>query len=379
MNGRERILAALSPEGSPEIPAVICYESIFIRDSWDDLAGLPWWYAEAPDIPRQAQWRAEVMRRICQDWFELPSCPSRAERRILSIVERGGRVFRVDSRTGEETLLEQPRVSGWDPSRAAASVHPVAPPSTPDEVDAAIPAPSPDAAAVSRADGRCDLARRLLDGPGRALFPLRHVSSPLWSCYDLWGFEGLMTRVAEEPDLVRRACARYLARAISRIGEAAALGARGIWVEECMTDMIGPDAFRRLNLPFLDALLGEIRARGLASFYYYCGSPARTWDMILGLPADSLALEEGKKGFSVDIEEVVDRVGGRRCVLGNLDAIALLPRASEDDLRGEIGRQIRAGRRNGSRFIMSIGSPVTPETPVPRVRWYCDTARELGR
>jgi len=47
-------------------------------------------------------------------------------------------------------------------------------------------------------------------------------------------------------------------------------------------------------------------------------------------------------------------------------------------LRAEIARQITAGRRNGSRFIMSLGSPVTPGTPVVRVRRYCELVRELA-
>jgi len=56
----------------------------------------------------------------------------------------------------------------------------------------------------------------------------------------------------------------------------------------------------------------------------------------------------------------------------------LLPRASEEELRAEITRQIAAGRRNGSRFIMSLGSPVTPGTSVEKVRLYCDLVHDLG-
>lgn len=102
------------------------------------------------------------------------------------------------------------------------------------------------------------------------------------------------------------------------------------------------------------------------------------WDRILSLGADALALEESKKGFSIDVEEVVDRVGGRMCVLGNLDAITLLDRGSDAELEREIGRQLRAGRRNDGRFIMSIGSPVTPGKPLERVRRYLDIAHQLG-
>lgn len=88
--------------------------------------------------------------------------------------------------------------------------------------------------------------------------------------------------------------------------------------------------------------------------------------------ADALALEESKKGFVIDIEEIVEKVNGRCTVLGNLDAMDLLKNGTEEQLRAEIVRQIAAGRRNKSRFMMSIDSPVTPATSVERVRLYCD-------
>jgi uroporphyrinogen-III decarboxylase len=85
-----------------------------------------------------------------------------------------------------------------------------------------------------------------------------------------------------------------------------------------------------------------------------------------------------REGFVIDIEEIVRRVRGRCAVLGNLDAIDLLSNGSEAQLRAEISRQIAAGRQNDSRFVMSIGSPVTPKTPIERVRLYCDLVHELG-
>ncbi len=187
-----------------------------------------------------------------------------------------------------------------------------------------------------------------------------------------------MLLVATRPDLVRRACERLLAIAIRRVKVARALGAAGIWLEECMTDMVSPAAFEALCLPFVQQLVAAIRDAGMKSIYYYCGSPADRWDLLLSTGADALSLEESKKGFTIDMEEVVSRAAGRCAVLGNLDAIHLLPSASEDDLRAEIARQLLAGRRNAGRFLMSIGSPVTPGTPVARVRRYCEMVRELS-
>jgi len=55
----------------------------------------------------------------------------------------------------------------------------------------------------------------------------------------------------------------------------------------------------------------------------------------------------------------------------------LLPNGSVAELRVEIERQAAAGRENNGRFVMSLGSPVTPGTPVARVRRYCDLVHAL--
>jgi hypothetical protein len=371
------IEAALSPEGTPEIPAVICYEGIYVRDHWDQLTPSPWWYRSAPDVERQVAWRRDAIARTGQDWFVLAPGRSREERRRLDVQVGATGVYLVDRLTGGRERIDEPRIGGWTATDGVESLHPAWPPTTPDGIDQLVPQP-PDVGRVL-ADGRGELAAALLAGFGASLYPIWHVSSPLWRGYHLWGFEGLMTMVAERPELVEHACRRYLALGIGEVQLGAALGAAGVWIEDCMTDAISPRAFARLNLPFVRALVEEVRAAGLKSIYYYCGDPTDRWDHLLAVGADALSLEESKKGFVVDVDEVVQRVRGRCAVLGNLDAIELLPHASEDELRAEIQRQVAAGRRNGSRFVMSLGSPVTPGTPVSKVRLYCDLAHELGR
>ena len=101
MNGQERIEAAFSPEGTPEIPAVICYEGIFVRDHWSQLSSDPWWIRHSFDIERQSAWRRQVVEAISQDWFALPLGPSYDERAHLSIRAHEGAAYMVDDRTGE--------------------------------------------------------------------------------------------------------------------------------------------------------------------------------------------------------------------------------------------------------------------------------------
>ena len=222
-----------------------------------------------------------------------------------------------------------------------------------------------------------DLALRLI-AEFPSIYPMCHVSSPLWCLYDLWGFEGMMTMIGEQPDLAGYAARRYLELCLDDVRQAKALGAAGIWIEECLTDMISPALFGAINVPLVAELVSAIHAAGMQTIYYYCGNPHGRLDMLISTGADALALEESKKDFTIDIDDIVDRVQGRCAVLGNLDAIYLLEHGSEAKLRAELSRQIAAGRRNGSRFVMSTGSPVTPGTPVERVRLYCDLVHELG-
>ncbi len=378
MNGRERILAALSPEGTPEIPVVIPYEGILIRDHWPQLSRAPWWVREDPDLDVQTAWRLQVIEALEQDGFALPACRPAVERQRMRLEPGVAGPALIDSATGRVTPLVEPRVGGWTATDGVQSVHPVRPPHAPEEVEAAIPFAPPVDAARLRAEGRADLADRLIAATGGALFPLRHVSAPLWSCYDLWGYEGLMAAVAEAPDLVHAACRRYLVRAVASVHESAALGAAGIFVEDCLTDAVSPAAFRALNLAYLRDLTDAIRAEGLRSIHYFCGDPAGKWEALLDSGANALALEESKKGFCIDIAEVADRVAGRMALLGNVDAIHLLPNATPDALAAEVIRQTAAGRRNGSRFVLSLGSPVTPGTSLEQVRQYCRTARRLS-
>ena len=374
MKGRAKIESALSAGGTSQVPAVICYEGIFARDHWRELTDCPWWYREAPDLERQLAWRRDVIEAVGQDWLYLPTGLSARERENLSIEVRPEGVFRLDCSSGNAVALIEPPVSGMSSSGRLLSVHPPHLADTFEQIDALIPAPPRTLSDRTRGD----LAAKLLDEFGEDLYPIAHASSPLWSCYSLWGFEDMMVMVAERSDLVEHACRRFLDYRLQDIRELAAMGAAGVWIEDCLTDMVGPEAFESLNVRFLRPLVQEIRAAGMHSIHYFCGNPKGKWDQLLAVGADAIALEESKKGFEIDIEDVVNVVQGRMAVLGNLDAIGILQDGSEQELAAEIDRQVRAGRRNKGRFVMSIGSPVTPATPVERVRRYCDLVHHIG-
>lgn len=377
MSGRERMEAAFSADGARELPAVICYESVFLRDHWSQFTTCPWWYLHMSDAERQLLWTRDLVGALGQDWLQMFPWASLADQEHITVEASSEGVFRIDRRTGRREAMLPPRPGGWT-AESVESVRPAHLAESPEEIEAAIPrAGGVDSDPQAAAD-RWKVAAALIAEFGANLWPYRHVSGPLWKTYDLWGFEGMMTMIATRPDLVRVACERYLAAALREVQEATDHGAAGIWIEDCLTDMISPEAFAELNLPFLRRLVAAIRSAGMKSLYYFCGDPAGKWDLILSLGADALGFEEGKKGFRNDIDEIVEQVRGRCVVLGNLDSIGVLQDGDERCLREGIGRQVAAARRNGSRFVLSLGSPPTAATPLERVRLYCDLAHEMG-
>ena len=376
MTGREKIEAAFSQGGAAELPVVICYESVFIRDHWPQLTSCPWWYLQSPDAERQERWSREVAARVGQDWVHLfPFC-STDERADQPIEERADGVYRLDPSSGSEQELTPPQVSGWNVEKTVESVRVERLPETFDEIDHLL---RQQFGGNLLGGASHELASRMVECLGRERFPYRHVSGPFWSTYGLWGFEGMMTLAGTRPDLVKHACDRILIRTLAEIHEYARQGMAGIWIEDCLMDMLSPAAFANLDVPFIRRIVDEIRGCGMKSIYYYTGNPAGKLELILSIGADALSFEESKKDFRVDIEELAGRLAGQCVLLGNLDAVGVLQTGDESQLREELCRQIRAGRKNRSRFIMSLGSPVTPDTPVERVRLYCDLARELGK
>lgn len=378
MTNREKLLTAFTPEGTPEMGVVSCYELIFMRDHWFSLTSVPWYYAGSGLVEEELGWVQDFAAKSGLEWLAVSACPSCTERRHCRFEKRGQSVWRVNEQTGKETQLMEPIPSGTNTSCASdkhLSIDKL--PATQEQIDELIPeVPAFDRASFL-ADGRNDVAAAIRKRFDLVLYG--HIPSPLWALYALLGYEGLMIFLAQNQDLARYTGRRILRNIRHMIRMISALGADAVWIEECLMDQISPRNFAELNAPILRDCVKEIRDCGLKSIYYYCGNPNDRLDTILNVGADALHFEESKKGFTIDIADIIKRINGRCVVFGNLDTLAVLQNGSEDALHSEVKRQLEAGRDNGNRFIMSTGSPVTPKTPVEKVRRYTDITRDLAK
>lgn len=371
MTPLRRMQLAIDRGPLQEIPVVICYLGIFLRDHWQQVTDKPWWALRSPDIADRLQVDRDLLVKLDLDWIPVSMCQPESWRRSHSIRVENGRVFLVDGEGNRNEIRKPP--PGGDTLYIAPE------PAIEDVSDIEEAIPVRDAAELSR-QGRLDYVRMLRKDVGSDRFLVASMVTPFWKALSQsFGFRSMMLNLRRDPGLVERALERITEDRREMIRAYARAGVDGIWLEECLASAaeISPADYRRFALPYNRELVEVIHDEGARCIYYPCGDITDRMDSIVETGADCISLEESKKGFEIDISEVDRAVSGRACLFGNLSS-DLLERGSDKELSAGIRRQIEVGRRHG-RFVMSLGSPVTPGTGVQRVADYVRISREESR
>lgn len=365
---RQRLHAVLEGKPTDLFPVVIPYLDIYVRDHWEEATNVPWWSVCDGNLDANFQVIRDVQERLALDWVPVHGGASRAWRERHRVELRDGLPMLVDLELGKATPLRRQPVGGDQHLVRTASVK-----SEADAKDAVRVV----SASEMIAEGRFDLARRVIETLGKELFVVGSVSTPFWNLYFHFGFFELMTNLIERPRLVERLLEDLTTSLTEVVRAYAAIGYDGVWIEDCYAsaDLISPTQFRRFAAPYAGRLVAEVNRLGMKSIYYFCGEIDERLEDILAMNPHALALEESKKGFEIDIAKVDALVADRTCLFGNFDAITLLERGKDSEILAEIERQLAVGRKRG-RFVLSLGSPVTPRTPTVRVRQWVDWSRE---
>lgn len=372
MDSKRRMLEAISRGLESDFPVVIPYTGIFLRDHWEEITNKPWWVMSNINLSARLEVEEDLLRKLDLDWVECTLCPSRGWRESHRIEVINGRVFLVNVVSGERREIRRPPIGGdiirIDREPLIKSISDV-------EKHVRIM----DAMEMIK-NGNLDYAKMIVENFGSRKFVCASVSSPYWAALNnYFGFKGMLLSILKRADIVRAALNRITEQIIEVLKAYAEVGVDGIWLEECLASAneISPKVFREIILPYNAEIISVMRHLGLKSIYYSCGDVRDRLGSMLDAQPDCIALEESKKGFKIDIEWVSEIVASRACIFGNIDSINVLQNGTISELEKEIERQINVGRKH-RRFVVSLGSPVTPKTPISRVRKYIEIARRLS-
>ncbi len=384
MSGRDKMLKAITEGTLTEIPVVIPYIGIFLRDHWEEITNEPWWIQNSWNLESRIRVDKALEEKIDIDWMSCRLCPSSVWRLSHQIKVINNEVYLVGTYPayqGSVEKLHRPPPGGIQESL-----------STRTREGAALPKPLIESekdvekyVTVIKAEeliksGMLDYAKEVVKEFHSRRFIVAPVTSPLWTAYSYFGFKGLIVNLYRNPRLIKFLLEKLTMQQREHIEAFARVGVDGIWIEECLcsADVISLRNFKKFTLPYVCELISEIRKQKMKSIYYPCGDVSDRLELMVEAEPDCISLEESKKNFTIDLEWVDKVVNGRVCIFGNLDAVAVLQNGTLEELKSELERQIRIGREHG-RFVMSLGSPVTPQTPTSRVREYVDLTRVLSQ
>jgi hypothetical protein len=236
--------------------------------------------------------------------------------------------------------------------------------------------PTQEEVAAYLSSGRLDLARRLLARYPNNLPLYVYDSTPYNSLLGTFGFQDMMTAMLEHPDLVHRLLAARAPVLSSGFAAAQELGVGIVFIEECLAsaDLISPQCYREFSFPYTKQMLAYYEALGFRTVLYFSGNLMPLLSDLNQLPFTGLSFEENRKDYGTDLAEVRRGLPGK-VLFGNVDA-AWLETATDDEVRAEVRRQVRAAGQEG-RYALSVGSPFTPGTSLERVRFFCEATRGL--
>ena len=375
MNSKQRVLNALEGKPVDRGPVTSLYNFLYQLDHFGELTGLPQWKMHQWLAMEPAEHAALYGRMQSMAPFELlqpqHTAPSRVWRARQEFIEKEDRAFRHDLETDEWERLDLPTRCGHATDYHANETQFAF---SRDDIDAQVIVTG---AAMQIAEGANDYIDGAVQLFGREEFIISGgVTGPLYACHNYTGLTNLFSLLIDDPTLIDYLCGKVTEQNLETIRRFSAAAGDAIYIDDAMAtcDMISPAMYKRFCLPYIKEMVDEIhRLRHKAIVIYYGGIADRL-ELIADTGADGLLPEASMKGFVNDTAEIVRRIGDRMTIFSNVDPIAVMQNGTDTELVAEIERQLEAGA-NARGFILSTASPITPSTPLARVRRFL----ELGK
>lgn len=374
MTAKQRVHATLEGRPVDRAPVTSLYNQLYILDHYAELTGQESWQQHAWLIAPPDE-HLVIYRTIIEaapfDLLQPQLAAPCADRESVEIVMRDGKPARHDKRADRYTPLHT--VSGHATDYHANETRRVF-----DRQDVN------DQVKLRRAEqmiaeGVNDYAEATVKALGRDHFILTGgVVGTLYACHEYIGLANLFEMLLFEPELVEYLSAKMLEQNIEYIRSHAAAGGDAIYIDDATatSDMISVRHYERFCLPYLKPMVDEIHRLSHKAILIYFGGIADRLDQIASLGADGLSMETSMKGYTNDIEEIARRIGRRVSLFGNIDPVGVLQSAPDRELEAEMRRQARA-RDHARGFIHCTGSPITPFTPLSRVRRFIELGRQI--
>ncbi len=118
-----------------------------------------------------------------------------------------------------------------------------------------------------------------------------------------------------------------------------------------------PELFKKYAVPYVSEMVDVIHSKGAKARLHCHGKIEKVLDMIASIGADAIDPCEGPPDGDIELSEVKSRVGGDRCIFGNLQ-LKLLEIADKDEVIAEVKRCMDNAKKGGRYVIMPTAAPI---------------------
>lgn len=200
-----------------------------------------------------------------------------------------------------------------------------------------------------------------------------YVPGPLTLSGVIYGTDNLMLDILRNPDFVHD-INRLSARASENFAVAkAAHGVDVVVVAEptASTSILSRRMFKDFSYPYIRDIIRSIEKAGAIPSLHICGKTDPILKDMVEAGAKILEIDS-----LVDIKEAKASVGGKVCLMGNLDTTTLLT-GEPSDVELDVKDCIEKAAVDGG-FILSSGCEVPLNTPIHNIRAMVQAARKYG-
>lgn len=191
------------------------------------------------------------------------------------------------------------------------------------------------------------------------------------------GLTNLYYMIGDEDPLLEYLQKTLLEANLEKIRAYAACGGDAIHIDDAMagSDMISASSYEQYSLPYMQRQIEEIHRLGKKAIVTYFGGVEDRIEQIISTGADALVMECSMKNFVNDYGKLADIIDDRLCLYTNIDPIAHVRDMTEQQLKETISEYVRKARKH-KKYMISTGSPLTPDTSWERIRFFADAAKQ---
>lgn len=170
-----------------------------------------------------------------------------------------------------------------------------------------------------------------------------------------FGPEQFYLKIAENLNLIEKLTKIAMQRIKEYIEKCCKIGIRLFWMggsEHCGPGVVNPKIFKRLVVRYDKPLVSLIHKYNGLVYYHIHNNVREILDNVVEIGADIISPLEMPPSGDISLREAKKKIGNRICLMGNLDDMALIARASEEKVRKLAISCIKDAKQGGG-YILS--------------------------